>query len=238
MTTEDLSEDFEELNELETEFDYNPDDFGEEFEISDKFESRYMKPPKSKEIPAKKLKYELAENLAKDIDLEDRTFVIVNGTFIFGDFIEALIVEKDLHIKNMTISTLSMSVDNVDSLANLIECGYVDNLNLIVSDYFFSHERHMIVKYIYENLDKDNKFQFAAAGTHCKICQFETYEGKKVVIHGSANLRSSSNIEQLMIENNSDLYDFNQEYQDKIISKFKTINKSVRYSKLWNEIKN
>lgn len=96
---DELSENFEDLNELETEFDYNVEDFGEEFEISEKFENRYVKPPKSKELPTKKLKYEIAESLAKDIDLSQRTFVIVNGTFIFGDFIEALVVEKDLHIK-------------------------------------------------------------------------------------------------------------------------------------------
>lgn len=175
--------------------------------------------------------------MAKGIDLTERTFVIVNGTFIFGDFIEALIVEKDLKVKSMTISTLSMGENNVDSLALLLNNEYVDELNLIVSDYFFSHERWNLVKYIYQELDKNNKFQFAAAGSHCKICLFETYCGKFVVMHGSANLRSSSNIEQVMIEDNRELYDFNFDYQSRIIDKYKTIKKSVRYSKLWNEIK-
>lgn len=241
MTTEDLPiEEFDELedfNEVENELDFNMDDFDEEFEISEKFDNRYCKPPKSKELPERRLKYEIAAELAKDIDLSQRTYAIVNGTFIFGDFIEALIVEKELKVKTMTISTLSMSCENIDSLSLLLECGFVDELNLIVSDYFFSHERQSLVKYIYETLDKDNKFQFAAAGSHTKIIMFETYDGKKIVIHGSANLRSSSNIEQIMIEDNSELYHFNKDYHDRIIEKYKTINKSVRYSNLWNCIK-
>jgi hypothetical protein len=239
---EDLTiEEFDELddfNEVSNELDFNMEDFGEEFEISEKFESRYIKPPKSKELSERRLKYSLAKDLALGVDLSERTYVIVNGMFIFGDFIEALIIEKGLKVKSMTISTLSMSCENIDSLDTLLDCGFVDELNLIVSDYFYSHERHGLVKYIYETLDKDNKFQFAAAGSHTKIIMFETYCGKHIVIHGSANLRSSSNIEQIMIENNLELYNFNKEYHDRILEKYKTINKSVRYSNLWNCIKN
>ena len=241
MTKENLIEEFDELddfNEVANELDFNPEDFGEEFEISEKFDNRYCKPPKSKELPERRLKYAIAKDLALGIDLSERTYVIVNGTFVFGDFIEALIIEKGLKVKSMTISTLSMSCENIDSLDTLIDCGFVDELNLIVSDYFFSHERHGLVKYIYETLDKDNKFQLAAAGSHTKITMFETHCGKKIVIHGSANLRSSSNIEQIMIEDNTELYDFNKDYHDRIILKYKTINKSVKYSNLWNCIKN
>lgn len=241
MTTEDLIEEFDELddfNEVSNSLEINMDDFSDEFEISEKFETRYSKPPKSKELSEKRLKYALAKDLALNVDLNDRTYAIVNGTFIFGDFIEALIIEQKLKVKTMTISTLSLSCENVDSLDTLLDCGFVDELNLIVSDYFYSHERRMLVQYIYDTLDKDNKFQFAAAGSHTKIILFETHCGKKIVIHGSANLRSSSNIEQIMIENNPELYDFNKSYHDRIIEKYKTINKSVRYSNLWNCIKN
>ena len=91
----------------------------------------------------------------------------------------------------MTISTLSLSQDNIDSLANLLDWGYIDELNLIVSAYWFSHERWSLVPYCYERLDKEDKFQLAVAGIHTKTCQFETLGGKRIVIHGSANLRSS-----------------------------------------------
>jgi hypothetical protein len=168
--------------------------------------------------------------MAKDIKVEKdtRIFAIINGSFIFGDFIEALIVENNWGIKEMTISTLSMSDENIDSLANLINGDYLDKLNLIISTFFYANEYNRgtcLVNYMYEQLDKDNKFQLSVAATHCKTCIFETHCGLKIVIHGSANLRTSDNLEQIMIEENETLYNFNLEYQEQIIEKFKTINK-------------
>jgi hypothetical protein len=206
---------------------------GEQFETK-----RYVCPPKSAEIDEKYLTYSNAEKLAIEIELDSRNFCIINGSFIFGDFIEALITKKDLHVKEMLISTLSLSLNNIDSLVNLFKWGYLDKLDLIVSDYFYSHERSMLVQAIYERLDKDNKFQLAAAGIHTKICLIETFRGEKLVMHGSPNLRSSSNIEQFMIENNSYLYDFNKEYHNRIIQTFQTIKKAVRGPQLWGSVIN
>jgi len=228
-------------NDFQADFEFDSDafsDFEIDFETENDFETRYIKPPRTKEIPEKRLKYQNAEKLAKEIKLTEgsRYFAIVEGSFIFGDFIEAFIVLNNAHVKEMTISTLSMSQNNVDSLAGLLNGGYIERLNLIISDYFFSHERFGLIKYIYDKLDVDNKFQLAVASTHCKTCIFETEGGKKVVIHGSANLRSSSNIEQIVIEESKDLYDFNHGYQSKIIDVYKTINKSIRRKKLWNAV--
>ena len=227
------------MNITDHNFEITPIDFSAENIIpGTSFKTRYIKPPRCIEIDEKRLKYSNAKKLAQDINIEkhDRYFVVIDGSFYFGDFIEALIVEKNYHIKKMTISTLSMNENNVDSLANLLKGNYIDELNLIVSDYFYSHERHNLTPYIFQELDIDNKFQLASAGTHCKMCIFETYCGKFIVIHGSANLRTSSNIEQFVIEESEPLYKFNEEYQDAIIKKFKTINKSVRGKTLWATI--
>lgn len=200
--------------------------------------SRYFAPPKQKEIPERLLKYRFAEELAESVvpEKEMRVFVLLDGSFIAGDFFEAWIVKHNIHVKKITISTLSMSENNVDSLANLLNAGYVDELDLIISDYFFSHERLNLVPYLYKELDKDNRFQLAAASTHCKLCLMETHNGSKVVIHGSANLRSSSNLEHLCIEENPLLFDFLLSTQVAILERFKTINKSVRYNELWQAV--
>lgn len=209
-------------------------------DLGKKQNSRYFAPKKSKEINEKFLKYRNAERLANDINFNEnnRYFVIINGSFFFGDFIEAFIVKHNIHIKKMTISTLSMNKNNVDSLANLINGNYIDELNLILSDYFYSHEKHDLIPYIYETLDIDNKFQLSFAGTHCKICIFETVNSRKFVFHGSANLRSSSNIEQIMLEESEGLYNFMDEIQDSILQEYKTINKSLRGNKLWEKVQN
>jgi hypothetical protein len=201
-----------------------------------KSNSRYIKPKTFKYLDEKQLKYRNAEEMVNDMDFEGenkRYFAFIDGSFFFGDFIEAFIVKNNVHVKKMTISTLSMNQNNIDSLHNLLKGNFIDELNLIVSDYFYSHEKKQLIPYIYEKLDIDNKFQFSSAGTHCKLCCFETINGRKFVIHGSANLRSSANIEQIMFEENEDLYNFTDEIQSNIVEKYKTINKSVRYSNLW-----
>jgi hypothetical protein len=207
-------------------------------DLGKKSNSRYFAPKKNKEIHEKFLKYKNAESLANDINFNEnnRYFVIIDGSFFFGDFIEAFLVKHNIHVKKMTISTLSMNKNNVDSLFNLINGNYIDELNLVLSDYFYGHEKHDLVPYIYETLDIDNKFQLSFAGTHCKICIFETVNGRKFVFHGSANLRSSSNIEQIMLEENEGLYDFMDEIQNNILNEYKTINKSVRGVKLWQSL--
>lgn len=207
-------------------------------DLGKKQNSRYFAPKKSKEIHEKFLKYRNAEQLANDINFNEnnRFFVIIDGSFFFGDFIEAFIVRHNIHVKKMTISTLSMNKNNVDSLANLINGNYIDELNLILSDYFYSHEKHDLIPYIYETLDIDNKFQLSFAGTHCKICIFETVNKRKFVFHGSANLRSSSNIEQIMLEESEELYNFMDEIQSNILEEYKTINKSLRGNKLWQTV--
>ncbi len=207
--------------------------------LDDCFDNRHIRPKYYKPLQERKIKYEHAEEMAdsiKEIEKNDRVFTIVSGNFIFGDLIEALFVKNNWHALEMIISTLSMSQENIDSLSNLLTGGYVDLFDLIVSDFFYSHERRKLIKYAYEKLDIDNRFQLAVAGTHCKTCQFVTDDLKYIVIHGSSNLRSSGNIEQLMIEENEDLYRFNREYQKQIIDTYFTIKKPVRRAKLWQTI--
>ena len=166
----------------------------------------------------------------------DSYFVVVSGDFIFGDFIEAIITKNDFLVKKMTISTLSLNENNVDSLSILLNNGFCDELDLVVSDYFFSHERKNLVPYIYKELDKSNKFHLSVARIHTKICIFETYCGKKIIFDGSVNLRSSGNIEQLRVEESEFLYDFNYDYLNKIVELYKTIDKTVSPKKLWKII--
>jgi len=225
---------------FDADFDFSIDfNIDNDFDFEASFDSRYMKPVKVPGIAENKIKYEKAEQLAKSLKIGKNTtqMCLVSGAFIFGDFIEAFVTLNNIHIKRMIISTLSLSQENVDSLNLLCTGGYVDKLDLIVSTFYYSHERHALIPYIYKELDRKDKFQLAVADVHTKICIFETYNGGFVVIHGSANLRSSNCVEQFVIEENKDRYDFLEEFHTDVIEKFKTINKSVR-NKAMREIIN
>lgn len=194
-------------------------------------ETRIKAPKVSKKVPRAKVKYKNAEKMAKDVAEKvingERVDAVVSGSFIFGDFIEALIVDQNWLVEDMTISTLSVSKDNIDSLANLINGDYVQSLNLLVSDYFYSHNR-VNIGYIYENLDIDNKFQLSVASVHTKIILIRLSDGRKIVIHGSANFRSSACVELFTIETDTGLYDFHAQWHNDIIEMYKTIKKPIR----------
>ena len=200
-------------------------------------ETRYVK-PKLFALKSSQILYDNAVQLAQTTDLWEtkRYDVIVNGNFIFGDYIEAFLKTYNVKCLKMTLSTLSLSQENVDSLENLIRGGYIEQLDLIVSAYFYSHERSSLIPYIYKNLDIDNRFQLAVAGIHTKTCSFQTLGGRFVVIHGSANMRSSGNIEQITIEENSELYNFYDSIFSNIVERYKTINKPIRGKQVWEAI--
>ena len=197
-----------------------------------------MKAKKIKQRSVHQVMFPNAIKLSKQTDLRENTRYncLVDGSFIFGDYLEALMVNQNIGAESMAISTLSLSQNNVDSLYTLLEKDYIKDLTLIVSDYFYSHERNKLIKYIYERLDYKDRFQLSVARTHAKITYFKTYGGKKVVIHGSANLRSADNIEQFTIEIDDELYNFYNDFFSKVIDKYKTINKSLTNKQIRNLI--
>jgi hypothetical protein len=193
-------------------------------------ETRYVNPGR-KNITSKAISYTHAKEMAEmlgDIGPDDRLFVLMPGSFIFGDFLEAWIIRNRWKVTEMTISTLGVSQENIDSLHTLIDKGYVEKLNMVVSAYFYAHERRSLVEYMYFRLDMDNKFQLAVARVHTKICLIKTACGKKIIIHGSANLRSSENIENIVIERDESLFQCADDFHQDIIKQYSTIKKEIK----------
>ena len=213
-------------------FDFVPDEISE-------LESRYIK-PKLKPMKKDYVLYDNALKFAKEtkIDFNERIYAMIAGSFIFGDFIEAFFTTHNVNATEMIISTLSLSQENIDSLHNLLIHGYVDKLTILVSDYFYSHERFNLVPYMYEMLDINDSFQLAVAFVHTKTIQFKTAGGRNIVIHGSANLRSSGNVEQFCMEESEELYNFFKDRFQPIIDEYSTINKRADRKTQWKLMSN
>ena len=98
---------------MEFNFDFNLD--------TEEDKNRIMIPKKFKKPQL--IKFEKAVEMSKKIVIEkdSHIFAIVSGNFIYGDLIEAIVVENNANILEMTISTLSMSESNINSLAILLE---------------------------------------------------------------------------------------------------------------------
>lgn len=120
-----------------------------------------------------------------------------------------------------------MSEDNVDSLKNIMICRPDLRLTLVVSGYFFSHYKHDLIPYIYRELDMDDRFQIAFTNTHMKIALIHSRKGTHYTLTGSANLRSSSSLEQFDLEENEERYSFFRCALVALAEKYKTIDYNI-----------
>lgn len=154
----------------------------------------------------KKLNYFPEKNTA--------VYIWLQGNFIFGDFIIQFIVENQIQLSELTIITLSITADNIEALDELIKQGYCDKINLCLSEYYMRTEKIKQTKtaeLLNKIAESNPNFKLLSTETHQKIVLMHTKKENKIVFHGSANMKGSQNFEQLMIENNDYLYDFNYE---------------------------
>lgn len=199
-------------------------------------ECRYVR-PKMKPVRRSTVRYEKAAAFAQSLGVlekGERVDAIISGKFIMGDFIEAYMVEHNLHTRRLLLSTLSYNENNVDSIRNLLDGGFVDTVDIIVSPYFFAHERNTLIRYAYEQLDDEqNRLQLAVCPVHTKTYQFVTDGGRHIIMHGSANLRANANFENMVIEENEEVYRFYETFYDEILKEYPTIIKQRKYERDW-----
>ena len=201
-------------------------------------QQRIIQPRVAKEDLTRTVAFENAEEFAAQIELDPniRTFAWISGNFVFGDIVEALITRRNVTVKKLYIASLLFSQENIDSLKNvmLLMGDALEKLVLVMSGYQYSHEKYGLVPYMYQELDDEtNRTQIAFGGWHTKIITLETLYGHTLTIHGSANLRSSNSIEQIMVEvDNRELHDFNAGIMDDIAERFGTINHGAPYHKM------
>lgn len=222
-------------------FDLDPNALSvDDFTLEAALSARYHAPAKSRILHPRLVKYENAQAMVTDLtthhDLSRpgaHLHAVLNGTFIFGDFIEAWVKANNWLIPDLWVATLSYNLDNVDSLANLLHGDYVQRLHLMTSDFFYASERHKtgLIAYAYHQLDQygGDRFQLSVTMSHAKItllAPIDEVTGEalgRYVIHGSANLRSSASIEQICIENDPDLFAFHHDWLSALESQYRTI---------------
>lgn len=191
------------------------------------------------DVPVSHVKFSYAIQLARRLIPKPEGYrydCIVGGTFIFGDFLEAWMRIHNLRTDNLRISTLSYSQDNVDSLKLLADFGYFKHLTVVVSAYFFAHEEWRLIKYLYDTMGE--YVSVCVASIHTKTAQFISRSGQKVVIHGSANMRSNGNIEQFTVETAAGLYDMYDDIFSRLEQRYAIFKKPISQKDTWRVINN
>lgn len=184
-------------------------------EDADEAEKEFIK---SCRLNLKPVTWDNAEDAAELLDYNSDYFALLSGRFIFGDFIEALILKHELMPKRVYITTLGMGKENIDSIVNI--AGYLgcEHLNLIVSNYFVGMERSKLVPYMMHEF-KGYPINVAVLASHCKMCLIESDKGN-MIIAGSANLSSSNNVEQICMWHDDKLFKKLKGMLNRIMEKF------------------
>lgn len=173
--------------------------------------------------------YENAEEFARQISLapDERTYAWVNGNFIFGDILPALITARGVNPKSIYIASLSLSAINIEAIQAVLDEAKLERLVILLSGYFYSHEKYNLIPYLYDALGDDDRVQIVFGNYHMKFISLETHAGHVLNIHGSANLRSSNSIEQIIVDQDRAIYAFNRDISESIARDYGTIDTRV-----------
>jgi len=143
----------------------------------------------------------------------DRTHCLLRGDFVMCDLIPAVIAAGG-GCGHLRIATLGCSIANADVLARLVEREIVWRLTLVVSHYFSQVDKATVFRAVEERLRRCARL--VVTRNHAKVICLPTRRGDRYVIEGSANLRSSDNLEQIVITNDEDTYAFHAAWIDEL----------------------
>lgn len=146
----------------------------------------------------------------------DRTHCVLRGDFVLCDIIPAIIAARGA-CPALRIATLGCSIANADSLACLLERGLVASLILVVSHYFAQVDRATVFRAVEARLE--DLAALVVTRCHAKVICLPTAAGDHFVIEGSANLRSSDNLEQMVITNDRDTHDFHAAWIEELVNR-------------------
>jgi hypothetical protein len=108
-------------------------------------------------------------------------------------------------VDHLALSTLSFHRRNSEALLSWIDAGLVARLTMVCSVFFREHFAETFDA-IHQALKPPHRI--AATRTHAKLICMHFTSGRKMVIEGSANLRSNGNAEQYTLVNDAQLCDF------------------------------
>jgi len=128
---------------------------------------------------------------------EESLHAIRFGFFDLAHLLVALLAKLAVPCLHLRVATLSLSLRNVHELAALVDCGAVQRLSVLTSDFQRKHDK-LIFAALLEAMHQRGQ-TVAAARSHCKLLLLDMADGRRWTLSGSANLRTSRNAEQFTL---------------------------------------
>lgn len=144
---------------------------------------------------------------------DERTHCLLRGDFVLCDLIPA-IIEARGRCRRLDVATLGLSAANADTLASLRARNLVDEITLVCSHYFAQVDKTSTYRQVTTKLE--GKATIRVTRSHAKVICLQTVCGDYYVIEGSANLRSSDNVEQMVIFNDEALLRWHRAWMEDV----------------------
>lgn len=132
---------------------------------------------------------------------DDRTHAVLRGDFVLCDLIPAIVNDRGA-CPSVHIATLGLSKGNAETLAELHADGRIGPVTVLCSNYFQQVDKLTTFREVEAVISRIGRL--VVARNHAKVICLPTADGA-FVIEGSANLRSSDNLEQIAIFNDPEL---------------------------------
>jgi hypothetical protein len=123
----------------------------------------------------------------------------------------------------LRIATLSLSKRNATELAALLDAKAVLRLDVLTSDFQRKHDPEILAE-VLDLLVVKRTARVAAARSHAKVITLALADGRRFVLEGSANLRTSRNQEQFCLSQDADLYAFFDSWLSEMVTKYELRN--------------
>jgi hypothetical protein len=143
---------------------------------------------------------------------------IIFGFFDLLNVVLAFLDKAGSPCSALRIATLSLSRRNALDLAALLDTKAVGQLDVLTSDFQRKHDPEILAEALAELAVKRGQ-RIAAARSHCKIVTLALADGRRYVLEGSANLRTSRNMEQFALSQDVGLHAFYDGWLTEMVTK-------------------
>lgn len=151
------------------------------------------------------------------VDPDDRLHCMLRGDFVLCDLIPLIIAHRGA-CPHLRVATLGLSAANAEQLANLHAGGLIARITLVASHYFQQVDKTTTFQQVQSILA--GRAELVICRSHAKVILIPTTSGDFYVLEGSANLRSSDNLEQMLVTNDQETHDFHASWIDALATEY------------------
>ncbi len=151
----------------------------------------------------------------------EATHAVMTGRYDLMILLSAVLESYGVTCRHLRIATLSFNGRNVSEIAHLLRVeppGPVERVTLLCSTFFQEHNRAEFADAARTVAGFPGRWRLAAARSHAKVACVDLVDGRKLVLEGSANLRTNSNREQLTAVLDAELHDWHAAWIDELVN--------------------